>query len=304
MDTPVALFIFNRPKKTRRVLNQIAKVEPSRLLVVADGPRNDHPEDPERCEAVRTVINEQVNWGCDLRRKYADSNLGLRNRFATGLKWIFKQEREAIILEDDCLPNESFFRFCDEMLEKYRDDKRIMDISGTNHLEKWKSNEQDYHFSFNGGIWGWATWRRAWELYDPGMELWGNNEARKRLKDVIVDDNQFGYLEYIYNKTYTGEINTWDYQWGFARQINSALSIIPSKNLVSNIGFGEAATNTTREDSGISNIPRHEMGFPVDHPKYVAVDRGYDRAIHKTRPLSTRSRFLRWGRKIYNHLIL
>lgn len=304
MDAPVALFIFNRPKKTRRVLNQIAKVEPSRLLVVADGPRNDQPEDPERCEAVRTVVDEQVNWGCDLRRKYADTNLGLRNRFATGLKWIFEQEREAIILEDDCLPNESFFRFCDEMLDKYRDDKRIMDISGTNHLEKWKSNEQDYHFSFHGGIWGWATWRRAWELYDPDMELWGNNEVRKRLLDVIVDDDQFDYVKHIYNKVYTGEMNTWDYQWGFARQINSALSIIPSKNLVSNIGFGEAATNTTREDSDISNIPRHEMDFPVDHPKYVAVDREYDRAIHKTRPLSNRSRFLRWGREIYNHLML
>lgn len=300
LSTPVALFIFNRPHKTAEVVDQITAVEPSTLLIVADGPRENHPEDPSRCEHARSVVEEAVEWDCDLRWNVADENLGLKRRFVTGLEWIFEQEQEAIILEDDCVPSESFFRFCSEMLDEYRHDERIMDIAGSNHLGEWKSDRQDYHFSLYGGIWGWATWRRAWEWYDPEMELWEDSEVRQRVRDVIAVDDQADYIEYIFDKVYEGEIETWDYQWGFARYINSALSIVPSRNLVSNIGFDDDATNTDAEDSDLSAIPRNDLDFPIDRQKYVAVDREYDRRFHLKRPLSERYRFFRNIRDICN----
>lgn len=302
LTTPVALFVYNRADKAEQVLDQISAVEPEQLLVVADGPRADADDDADRCEATREVVKEGIDWECDVAWNTAETNLGLKRRFATGLEWIFERQRAAIILEDDCVPNQSFFRFCSEMLDEYRNDERIWDISGSNHLGEWKPDYTDYHFSNYGGIWGWATWRRAWECYDPKMELWADQEIRQRVRDVIADDNQADYVEYLYDRTYRGDIETWDYQWGFARHRNSGLSIVPSKNLVSNIGFGDDATNTQSEDAAMANVSREELSFPLEHPNYVAVDRAYDRQFHKLRPLSHRNSFLRWGRRLYERV--
>lgn len=293
LGTPVALFIYNRPSKTERVLDQISTAEPQRLLVVSDGPQSQDASDIKRCERTREVVRDGVDWKCDVAWNTTDTNMGLKHRFVTGLRWIFQREHEAIILEDDCVPNESFFNFCSVILDEYRDDERIMDVSGSNHLGEWKPDSKDYHFSMQGGIWGWATWRRSWELYDPEMKLWRNDEIRQRLRDVIADNDQADYLEYIYDKAYSGEIETWDYPWGFARQINSALSVVPSKNLVTNIGFGEDATNTSAEGGPMSNIPRQELSFPIEHPKCVAVDREFDRRFHQLRPMSRRYKLFR-----------
>lgn len=301
LDTPVAFFVFNRPAKTRKVLNQIANVEPPALYIVADGPRDGHPNDSKRVSQVRDIIETGVDWECDLHRNYAGENLGLFERFTTGLRWIFTNEPEAIILEDDCLPNQSFFRFCESMLDEYRNDKRVMDITGSNYLGEWKSERQDYHFSYYGGSWGWATWRRSWEWYDPEMRLWEEPEVRKHLRGVFADRQQTSYLEYVLQKAYQ-EQHTWDYPWGFARLINSAHSVVPARNLVSNIGFGEGATNTKGTDSPWSEIPRSSLNFPIDRREFVAVDREYDKRFHKLRPLFSRNRCLRFGRETYNGL--
>ena len=280
-ETPVSLFIFNRPQTTERVFERIAEVEPPRLHVVADGPRASVESDPERCRAAREVT-EQVDWDCEVSRTYADENLGLKRRFVTGLESIFSAEKRTIILEDDCVPNRDFFRFCEEMLDRYAEDERVWDVSGTNHLQRWRDEMQDYHFSNQGGIWGWATWRRSWEAYDPDMELWTDDHVRDRFRDVIADDSQYAYLRTVYGRAYHGESDTWAYPWGFARNINSGLSVVPSRNLVSNVGFGGDATNTT-EAGPLSDLPRHSLSFPIDFHDYVAIDREYDRRFHRLR---------------------
>lgn len=282
VDSPVAIFIFNRPETTEQVFRTIRDVEPNTLYVIADGPRDGVETDDDNCRRTRSVT-ENVNWDCTVHRDYAERNLGLKDRFVTGLETIFSSEERAIILEDDCIPNQDFFQFCDVMLEEYEDDKRVWDISGTNHLGKWKSEQQDYHFSYYGGIWGWATWRRAWKEYDPDMNLWSEKPVRNRIRDVIASNSQYEYLRTVYERTCSGEIETWDYPWGYSRHLNSGLSVVPSTNLVTNVGFGDDATNTTDESSVMANLPRHELNFPINFHDYVAVDRAYDSEYHKQR---------------------
>jgi hypothetical protein len=216
--------------------------------------------------------------------------MGLIDRFVSGLEWVFDLVDEAIILEDDCVPSVSFFRFCETMLDVYREDERIMDIGGTNYLETWKSDQQDYHLSRFGGIWGWATWRRSWEWYDPEMSLWTDTEARSILRSYWPDTNHARYIEYIMQRAYDGEIASWAYPWGFARMLNSAYAVVPAKNLVSNVGFGDEASNTRNDSHRLSNIPAHKMDFPIQIRHIVGPDRDYDKLYYKTRPISHRTR--------------
>lgn len=299
IDTPVAFFIYNRPQTTRKVLKRIGLAEPPRLLVIGDGPSNTDSDDQEKVSSARNLIQQNIDWDCEVRTKYAEENMGMRRRFASGLEWVFEQEPEAIILEDDTVPDPTFFRFAEEMLKEYRDDTRVMDIGGTNYLGEWKSQRQDYHFSYFGGFWGWASWRRSWELYDPDMTRWDDPEAKARVRDVIADQDIFNYAHYVYQKTYEGRLDTYDYQWGFARQLNSGLSVVPSTNLVSNVGFGVDATHTDDETSNFAALESESMQFPIDKSDYVAVDRSYDRELHKKRPISMRYGILRTGREFY-----
>jgi hypothetical protein len=282
LDSAVCLFIFNRPKLTKQVFCRIAEAEPPRLYIVADGPRDEVDDDFKGCREAR-AITEKVDWDCTVERNYAAKNYGIKHRFVTGLEWLFQRETEAIILEDDCVPELDFFRFCEVMLDRYRDDERVWDITGTNYFGTWNSDTQSYHFSYLGGIWGWATWKRSWEQYDPELTLWEKDTVRNRLQDVLADKALAAYAETLYSRSYRGLIETWDYQWGFAKQINSGLSVVPSKNLVSNIGFGEQATNTIDQNRSLASLQTHSIEFPLTDPSYVAVDRSYDTAYLKKR---------------------
>jgi len=274
VKTPVGLIIFNRPQTTQKVFDAIRKMKPLKLYVVADGPRTNSPDDMEKCEKTRAII-KQIDWECQVFTKFSNKNLGCGRGPSSGISWIFEQEEEAIILEDDCVPNQSFFRYCQENLKKYREDKRVMLISGTNTLGEWKSSFQSYHFSVYGGIWGWASWRRAWNYFDFEMKLWGDKEIRDRLRDVI-GKKHFNQRKDIYTKTYYDhhDVSWWDYQWGFARHIQSGLAIVPSRNLITNIGCGTDATHTS--GSVFCNRQVHELEFPLKHSKYVVVDKEYD----------------------------
>jgi hypothetical protein len=276
MKTPVAFFIFNRPDTTERVFNTIRQAKPSKLLAIADGPRPDFSSDFESCQATRALI-EQVDWDCQVLTHYSNINLGCKQRVSGGLDWVFNTVEEAIVLEDDCLPHPSFFQFCEELLKKYRDDRRIWKIDGTNILTQWKSSRQSYHFSNYGAIWGWASWRRAWQNYDVAMKLWANSEAQNRVRDVICDRQQYLNRKKVFDRTYAGKIDTWDYQWGFARLLNSGLSVVPAVNLIGNIGFARSATKTKVDFSGVANLPTFPMTFPLKEPCGVAVDRDYDK---------------------------
>ena len=163
LETPVVLIIFNRPDRTKKVFEAIRQAKPTKLLIIADGPREERTGETELCAQTRSIV-EKVDWDCDVIKKYADSNLGIKNCIGKeGLPWAFEIAEEAIILEDDCLPNQTFFRFCQELLKKYRYDERVMTISGSNLLVEWKSDIQDYHFSNHFSCWGWASWRRVWQ---------------------------------------------------------------------------------------------------------------------------------------------
>ena len=274
MKTPVALLIFNRPDLTERVFAEISRVKPSKLLVVADGSRADMPGELEKCERARKII-EGVDWDCEVLKNYSAVNMGCRARVSSGLDWVFENVEEAIILEDDCLPHPTFFRFCEEMLRKYRHDERIMSISGANFQFGRKRTKHSYYFSHYCIIWGWATWRRAWKKYDVTMSLWPEIKAGNWLHDIFQDKGVRKYWMDAFDGVYKGNIDTWDYQFEFACIVNNGLSIIPNRNLVSNIGFGADATRT-RELCKVSSIPVEEIDFPLNDPPFVIRDKNAD----------------------------
>ncbi|NEO98884.1 MAG: glycosyltransferase family 2 protein [Symploca sp. SIO2E9] len=278
IKVPVAFLIFNRPDTTERVFEAIRQAKPPKLLVVADGPRADKPGEVEKCAAARAVI-DRVDWECEIMKNYADANMGCGQRVSSGLDWVFNTVERAIILEDDCLPHPTFFRFCEEMLEMYGDDERILMISGTNMLGEWKSNIQSYHFSYYGGIWGWASWRRAWKYYDINMSLWSEPEIKARIRDVLADRKQYESSKKLFDNA--SKIDTWDYPWRFARLVQSGLSIVPSVNLVSNIGFREDATHTKTKanSSELAEIKTVEFKFPIKSNEFTVVDRDFDRLV-------------------------
>jgi hypothetical protein len=272
LKTPVAFLIFNRPNTTERVFREIAKARPRKLLVVADGARPGRAGEAEKCAAARVII-ERVDWDCEVLKNYSDVNLGCKRRVASGLDWVFDTVEEAIVLEDDCLPSPSFFPFCEELLERYRFDSRVMQICGSNFLKGWKRSEYSYYFSSYGPIWGWASWRRAWKLYDVEMKLWPEFRGKRLFEDFCLNHEEVEQRQGIYDKVFSGEIDTWDYQWGFAKLANSGLSITPNANLISNIGFGADATHTSSGDNPFAELEIQSLDFPLSHPAFVLRDR-------------------------------
>jgi len=282
LTTPVAFIIFNRPDTTAQVFAEIRRVKPTKLLVIADGPRKDRPGEAEKCAQARAII-DKVDWECEVLKNYGDKNMGCGGRVASGLSWVFEQVEEAIILEDDCVPHPSFFQFCQELLEKYRYDDRIMQISGDNFLFGKRRTDYSYYFSMFSHpvlIWGWASWRRAWEKYDYDIKLWPQIRDRGMLKSYFGNNRLSDNWTRIFDEVYDNKF-TWDYQWTFCRWIQSGLCIVPNQNLISNIGWGQDATHTITPNTIWDNIPRKEMGFPLNHPPYVLCDYDADRYVLK-----------------------
>ena len=263
LKTPVAFIIFNRPDTTKRVFAEIAKARPPKLLVIADGPRADHPDDAEKCAAVRAIIDD-VNWDCEVLTNYSDVNFGCKHRVSSGLDWVFDTVEEAIILEDDCLPSQSFFWFCEEMLKKYKEDTRIMKVGGYNFIDNYHA-DHDYVFTHFCFTWGWASWRRAWKHFDVKMNKW------PLVRDGYISKT-YPFVKSnvdIFEDTYNGKIDTWDYQWEFAIVSNYAFSIVPVKSLIRNIGFGSDATHTHGDGGDRAKINNNELTFPIRHPDFV-----------------------------------
>lgn len=287
LNTPIAFLIFKRPDTAEKVFRAIREAMPSRLLVVADGPRADRPGESELCAQTREII-ERVDWDCEVLTNYSDVNLGCKRRVSSGLDWVFGEVEEAIILEDDCVPHPSFFRYCGELLERYRDDKRVMSISGNNFQFGRKRSEYSYYFSRYVHVWGWATWRRAWEENDVNMKLWPEVRESGWLGDILQDNRAEQYWQQIFENTHQNRIDTWDYAWVFSCWVQSGLNTLPNANLVSNIGFGSAATHTS-EESPLADLPTEPMSFPLSHPPFVVRDARADnftqnRVFHPTLP--------------------
>lgn len=273
--TPVALILFNRPDVTARIFEEVRKVRPSKLLVVADGPRANRPGDAEKCAQTRAIL-DRVDWDCEVIRCFSDKNMGCRDRVSSGVRWVFEQVQEAILLEDDCLPHPSFFKFCDELLEKYRGDERVAQICGANNQFGNRRGPYSYFFSRYNNIWGWASWRRAVQHYDVDMKHWPEFRDSGRLREVLGNASEVNYWTGIFQKCYDGKINTWDYQWVFSSWTRNMLSLVPNENLITNIGSGLEATHAMTGNIFVEQ-PLEEARFPLQHPPGVVRDAEADR---------------------------
>jgi len=270
LETPVLFITFRRPDTTRKVLEMIRQAQPKRLYIAQNFPCSTNTEEIKKWNGVRAII-ENIDWDCDVRRLYREQYLDAKTSISTAINWFFENEEEGIILEDDCLPHTTFFRFCEELLEKYRDDERVAMISGDNFQFGRKRTEYSYYFSRYPHIWGWASWRRAWENYDVDMKQWHEIRDGGWLQDWLGDKKSVRYWKKIFEKVYQGKIDTWDYQWAFSCWTQSALIILPNVNLVSNIGFGSEAVHT-REKNKFAEMEIEPMRFPLSHPDYILRD--------------------------------
>jgi hypothetical protein len=275
-ETPIALFIFNRPDLTSRLLEAVKAAPPRKLFVIADGPRPQHTEDLERCSAARAALGG-IDGAYEVVRDFSPVNLGCGRRVSSGINWVLGQVDEAIFLEDDCLPDPTFFRFCDELLDRYRHDERVMMISGTNPLGNWRTDIQSYHFSRFGSHWGWATWERAWRHYDFEMKTLERPDTRARLSGVIGDAGQAAYHLGLCEAVARGQLDTWDCQWTLAQLLRAGLAAVPAANLVTNTGFGRNATHTRQNLAMGAHLEREAMTFPLRAPRAVEADGEYDR---------------------------
>jgi hypothetical protein len=235
ISTPILFLIFNRPDTTQQVFNEIREAQPAQLFVAADGPRKDRPADYELCKKTREII-QQVDWDCKVSTLFRDENLGCKYAISSAIDWFFSNVEEGIILEDDCVPDQSFFPFCQKLLEKYRDDKRVMMIMGTNYLFNRIEINESYYFSRYYSIWGWATWKRAWLLYDIRMSNWPEYNSRKYLNEIYREKKLVSFFQKMMQHTYDNNLDTWDIQWVYTCIFNHGLSICPKYNLISNMG--------------------------------------------------------------------
>jgi hypothetical protein len=264
VQTPVLFVIFNRPEITGATFGEIAKARPKKLFIVADGPRPDRPGEAERCEAARQVV-KKIDWDCELVTDFSPVNLGSRDRVTSGITLAFKTTEELIILEDDCSPDPTFFQFCDEMLARYRPDKTVMSVGGTCFLGADDVPPESYFFSSIPLIWGWATWRRAWNEYDVSMSHWKELRTSAYFKGIVP--SFVGRLHYRMHmdRVARGSPDIWDFQWLYSIWNASGLAITPTRNLVRNVGFGEHATHTHFRDKGLAPSIS-PMTFPLHHP--------------------------------------
>jgi hypothetical protein len=270
-NTPILFLVFNRPDTTQLVFDEIRKVKPKQLFIASDGPRQGNKQDKINCNKVKEIISN-IDWSCEVKTLFREENLGCKKAVSSAITWFFQNVEEGIILEDDCLPSQSFFYFCQELLEKYRYDTRIMVISGFNKKNIWNPTKYDYFFSNLGGIWGWASWKRAWVHYDPEMKL-----LDKCIKDRYLNylfGNRSGIIRA--NNFINAPTSSWAFPWGFARNINNGLACVPAKSLIKNIGFSQSATHTKKNNFNMASIERYNIDFPIKNNPIVIADKKYD----------------------------
>jgi hypothetical protein len=270
--TPIVLEVFNRPEHTRRVFAAIAAVRPTQLFIMADGPRPDRPDDVARCDEVRAIV-QAIDWPCKLRTDFAPTNMGCGDRSISGLTWVFEHVDEVIFIEDDTLPDLSFFAFCREMLARFRDDQRVAAIRGVN-LFPTRDLAYSYFFSNLVGTWGLALWRRSWRQFDPAMTIWPEAKERRLLANVFPRHAHWKYWQAVLEACYWKSFS-YDYAFALSCWAQGGLTIAPARNLVRNIGFGADSTHT-KVDTGLGKLPLQSLEFPLRHPPFVVADRGYD----------------------------
>ena len=265
---PVLFLIFNRPDLTKRVFESIRQAAPKQFFIAADGPRPEISTDTEQCEQTRQFV-DSIDWECEVHTLFRETNLGCKRAVYSAINWFFDHVESGAILEDDCIVHLTFFSFCAELLKRYYYDERIMAISGDNFQQGMQRTQYSYYFSRYNHIWGWATWRRAWQHYDVEMKHWPALRESPWLLDILGDETAATYWRKTFDKAHAGKIDTWDYAWTFTCWIQNGLTVLPEVNLVSNIGFGDGATHTKSTGSKLANLATAAMEFPLRNSPYV-----------------------------------
>lgn len=294
-DLSVLLIFFARPNTLKEVFEQVKKARPSRLFLACDGSRDNVPTECERIEECKKIVSD-IDWDCQVFTHYSDVNLGCGKGPESAISWAFEHTDELVILEDDCVPNETLFPYMQEMLAYYRNDTRIGIISGFNHFYEWDCGENGYCFTKYGATLGWGTWKRVWDNFDFYVKGIQNKYYRDLLKNDIPNtkagkERIDSWLRAA-TETPHKKVNYWDIQFGFVKYTQSYLCIVPKNNLIYNIGVGLGSTHTesnqtTRWKPGqVLFMPTKSMEFPLVHPEYVICDRKYDnmcfrKVLHK-----------------------
>jgi hypothetical protein len=279
MNTALLFMVFNRPRHTRAVFEAIRHARPARLYVAADGPREHQPDDFALCTAVR-AITMTIDWPCELHTLFRPANLGCRTAVTEALDWFFSLEPEGIILEDDCLPNPTFFRYSSELLERYRHDERIMCITGGKLVNSITDASTSYFTSiYNMCGWGWASWQRAWMLNDPRLVRLDEFLSIHAFPGHAQSTAVARRWEERFRQVRDHNLDSWATAWNFACWANAGLTCVPNSNLVRNIGFGPDATHTPDVSSEIADLQCESLTFPLRHPVMIAPDSRYDEQI-------------------------
>ena len=290
---PVLINFFNRAEPLKLVFEAVRKARPAILFLSQDGARTGSQNDSENIQKCREVV-KNIDWECQVFYNYSEENLGCGRRMSSAISWAFEYVDRLMILEDDCVPGQDFFPFCEELLEKYKGDERISMISAMNHLEQYSNHNNDsYIFCNSGAIWAWATWKREWEMYDFNMSFMKDTDAIEKIKqsnypsyykrDLIAQGlDRFSKLE-------KGEkLTSWTFQYNMIRFLQHQLTIVPHVNLMSNVGLTGESTHAV---SSIMQIPKglqsifymrtQTISFPLKHPQYVYCDDYFDRMVWK-----------------------
>ncbi|WP_234736668.1 nucleotide-diphospho-sugar transferase [Tellurirhabdus bombi] len=265
-DIPILFILFNRPQHSRQVFSRIRQAQPAELFVAIDGARPNHPTDAERTRECRALLDE-IDWPCTVHQLIRTENLGCRRAVSSAITWFFEQVEMGIILEDDCVPDPTFFSYCREVLLRYAHESSLMHVGGVNFQKGRWHGDGSYYFSKVCHIWGWATWRRAWKRYDESMASYPVFKEQNRIADVFDDPRVQQFWMDGFESVYNGTNDTWDYQWCYAIWTNNGICSLPNTNLISNIGFDGEATHTKFYDRSVASHPLNSL-TEFRHPTF------------------------------------
>lgn len=281
-NTPVLLMVFNRPRTTKRVFEAIRKIKPARLYIAADGARNDAAGEKEIVESVREIVDIGIDWPCDVKKLYRKKNIGCGKAISEAISWFFENENKGIILEDDTLPESDFFRFCEDLLNKYENDERIMHISGCTFLPQSMTPKDSYYYSELPFIWGWATWKRSWKHYSYSFDFEPSFNFDTFLRKKLTSKKKYNYWKKPVIDILSGKMDTWDFQWTLTCWWKNGICIVPAKNLVKNIGFGEQGTHTNGSEAITQTQITENLHWPLSDPAEIKLNKTADDYIHNT----------------------
>jgi len=307
-NTPILLLVFKRPDLTQKVFDRVREIQPKQLFISADGARSHKEGEAEQVAATRQIF-EQVDWDCEVKMLYRDSNLGCRKAVSEGINWFFEHVERGIILEEDCIPDLTFFPFAEQMLARYEHNEEVMSISGLNLIqEQTKELSDSYLFTKFVFYWGWATWRSAWKKMDVDMLQFPEFVEKKYISRLLQDKDAQKYILQKFHETHTKENDSWAYAWFYSCILNNGLAVVPITNLIQNEGFGEQATHTKTPETAFQ-APSNPLTFPLQHPEKITpapyeLAHQFFYAGHKSRFLLTVNKvFPKWFVRLIGNIL-